>query len=187
MSVIGKALVTALMVAVLISLGGCCCAGLPGLGGMFGPGGIDVDVPTDIQPDLEMPEIDEPEVKPDRPPTGLPDIPVYPGASHDQEGDMPFWFRAMTGEYARFDWRVYTTGDPAGRVVDFYENEMPNRGWEGAAMGMGAEMGEAEGGAMLTYSKGENAEGEPEVVALIFVAPEDGETSIIVVRAEQGN
>ncbi len=180
MSVVGKALVVALLAAALMTLGGCCCTGLPGLGGLFGPGGLDIDVPTEIQPDVEIPEI-----KPDRPSTGLADIPVYPGAKHDQEGDMPFWFRAMTGQYARFDWRVYTTGDPPGKVVAFYEKEMSARGWEGAAMGIGEEMGEAEGGAMLTYSKGQDAEGEPEIVALIFIGSEDGETSIVVVRAEQ--
>ena len=98
---------------------------------------------------------------------------------------MPFWFRAMTGEYARFDWRVYTTPDPPGEVVSFYEKEMPARGWEGAVMGMGEEMEEAAAGAILTYSKGQDAEGEPEIVALIFVGSEGGETSIVIVRAEE--
>ena len=50
-------------------------------------------------------------------------------------------------------------------VAEFYEREMPARGWEGSATGMGEEMGEAAGGAMLTYGKDEDADGDPQTVA----------------------
>ena len=99
MSILSKALGAGLMAAVLATAAGCCCVGVPGLGALFAP----------VAPDLGLPEVTmEAQPGEERPaPAGdLADIPTYPGIPAPGGRNLPFWFRAMTGQYARFDWRV---------------------------------------------------------------------------------
>ena len=175
-----------MMLGLAVGLSGCCCVGsIPGLSGVPGLGGITGGEPGGI---VKPPEVGTPETgsggeKPSVLTKGLSDIPVYPGASQQEGGELPFLFKAMTSQYSSFEWRMYTTGDDTGKAAKWYQDEMPKNGWEGTVL-MAGEGETGSEGAMLTYGKNMNESGEPQIIAFIMIGKDNEKTSIIIVRAE---
>jgi hypothetical protein len=100
------------------------------------------------------------------------DMPVYGGADQIQKGSWSI--PADEGDYSKVEWRYYETGDDIGDVVDFYKDKMPDNGWDEM---MWMDIMEAAYG---YYTK--NSEKD---AAMIWMAEEDGDTVIAMMRAAE--
>jgi hypothetical protein len=100
------------------------------------------------------------------------DMPVYGGADQIQKGSWSI--PADEGGYSKVEWRYYETGDSVSDVIDFYKDKMPDKGWEET---MWMDMQEV---AWAYYMKNNEKDG-----AMIWIAAEEGETVIAMMRAAQ--
>jgi len=95
-----------------------------------------------------------PEEEAAKPAAGWGDIPIYPGGESVQEWSMTIPGATAGEEYEKVEWRYYTTKDAVAKVADFYNGEMPRKGWQ-ELMWMTA----TEDLAWGIYQKGEGASG----------------------------
>lgn len=97
-----------------------------------------------------------------KPSAGWEDVPVYPGAKTLQQMNLP---GANAGDqFSKVEWRYYSTGDAAAKVIEYYKAETAKKGWkevlfmaagQGASWGM-YEKGNAGFGVWIT-GEGQNA------------------------------
>ncbi len=57
------------------------------------------------------------------------DMPIYGGMSQIQKGSWSIP-ADQDEDYSTFVWRYFETGDDAGKIAEFYKNEMPSKGWK---------------------------------------------------------
>jgi len=61
------------------------------------------------------------------------DVPIYPGArDHEQFLDETIPYPSI-GQYKKVGWDFFSTDDDVAKVNSFYEDTMPDHGWEGSA------------------------------------------------------
>ena len=78
------------------------------------------------------------------------------------------------GDYSKVEWHYYETGDNIDSVVNFYQDKMPDNGWD-EMMWM-----DIEDVAYGMYTKNNEAD-----AAMIWMMEEDGDTVIAMMRASE--
>lgn len=153
-----------------------CCCGL--CGPYIAPFELPLDLPFDL-PDIDMPSQEgggkgeslELFTRGD-----LTDIPRYPGARQETvEIEIPFLLKGYVQGLGQSAWKLYITEDKPAKVLDWYQKEMPRRGWQSQTAL------DAEESGMLIFVKGENKG----TGAFILIGEDKGRTNIIIVRGEK--
>ena len=134
----------------------------------------------DESKEIEEPSATEPAEAPEKEPAkesstgGISwnDMPVYSGAKQVQKGSWSI--PAAEGDYSKVEWRYYESGDNTETIADFYKTKMPDNGWE--------EMGWME---VPDMSWGLYSKNNEEDEAMVWVALDDGDTVIAMMRARQ--
>ncbi len=100
------------------------------------------------------------------------DMPIYPGANRIQE--MTWTIPSEEGEWTKVEWRYYETGASVSTVTDFYESQMPGKGWQDTFW---MEMEEMQWGYYIKNNEQD--------VAWVWIGSEEGKTVISLMRATQ--
>ncbi len=105
------------------------------------------------------------------------DIPIYPNADEVENAQWSFGGN-QAGEYAQVEYHFFSTNDSKDDVIDFYEEEMEDAGWEnqmnmnmddwamtvwaksGGDIGAGISAGTEDGKTQVVIWCGEGAEGD---------------------------
>ncbi len=101
------------------------------------------------------------------------DVPAYPGADREEEFSMSMGGGGEYGDFERIEWRYYSSDDGVDEIADFYEDEMPDKGWTEVMVMTIAEM---------TWSYWEKDNGN--TGAYVGASEDDGETMLWMWRGQ---
>ncbi|MCR4397104.1 MAG: hypothetical protein NUW07_10300 [Candidatus Saccharicenans sp.] len=92
-------------------------------------------------------------------------LPIYPGAKLTEKISVSL---PVTEELKDLEYRYFTTGDEVSRVADFYQKEIPKRGWVGSFMTSG------------DFAMGNYQKDEGKLVGVVFLDKIEGKTTIML-------
>ncbi len=92
-------------------------------------------------------------------------IPIYPGARMTEK--MSFT-RPVQEDVKDLEYRFFTTGDDMAKVANFYQTEMPKRGWQGTFM------------VSDSFSMGNYRKDEGKLIALVILDKRKSEVNIVL-------